>query len=283
MSSRRKNLYLPTRVNDDFLHNYLYCSKSERVEMQSKQQGVSLQGMCENVSSELCFCASFFPDSSLNTFLNNRRQATSAPLLSLSRDNNPDGSHRAEADPWFDLNHFEFLEPLSGRPACPLPGSPWKISFQAPALRKGESCRKMRTDSLVVEDAKDVEHHANDIDEYVGIEEKKSDEKVVSRSPKHSRHLSYFPSRQGPQFTLSDNQFENIYGVAPETLADALTRDAGVFSLHLQQEEADVRSVRNTEKDLVEFDVMSFHDECSRKDDMQKETGHRPVTTATSF
>jgi hypothetical protein len=259
ITPRMKSMYLPPRDNDDFLHNYLYCSKAEGTELQPTKRGGGVQAICENVSSELCFCSSFFPDSSLNTFLPNRRSAASMPLLSLSGDNNNSGGgHPAEAAAWFDLNQFEFLEQFSGRSARLLDESPWKVSFQAPALRKGESCRKMRSDSLVEVGTSQDDGLSQGVDEYVGVEEKKSDEKNLSRSPKHSRHLSYFPSRQGPQFALSDNQFEIIYGVDPETLADTLTRDMGVFGPHLHQSEVGAKNVGRCEADSVEVDVTAL-------------------------
>lgn len=258
ISPRRKSMYLPPRENDDFLHNYLYCSKTEGVELQPKPKEVGIQGMCANVSMELCFCASLFPDSSLNSFLTNRKSATSMPLFSLSGDNNPTGGyHHMDTETWFDLNQFEFLDQLSGRGPRQTDESPWKVNFQAPTLRKGESCRKLRAASVVEEEMQSIEGSFREVttDEYRGVEEKKSEERNSSRSPKHSRHLSYFPSRQGPHFALSDNQFEMIYGVAPGDLADSLTRDLRPYrgAQLRRQEDATATDVRSaTEGDESE-------------------------------
>ena len=181
------------------------------------------------------------------------------PLFSLSGDNNPGGGyHHMDTETWFDLNQFEFLDQLSGRGPRQPDDSPWKVSFQAPTLRKGESCRKLRAASLVEEELESVEGSVREftVDEFRGVEEKKSDEGNNSRSPKHSRHLSYFPSRQGPQFALSDSQFEMIYGVAPGDLADSLSRDLRLYSgvQPLRQEAPKSADARST-KEGDEFEV----------------------------
>jgi hypothetical protein len=251
ISPKRKSPYLQPEENDDFLHNYLYCSKTpEGIETNKLDSGRNrLQTMCELVNAQIC-CANLFPSTS-----------ASGPVLSLSGDNNNNNNSSSnnnnicsnmEPETWFDLDQFEFLEHLAGRGRQK--SNPWNVSFQAPTLRKGDSARKLQVDSIVEEGEVETDGDPPADNE---TEEKKSDENKYSRSPKgHARHFSYFPSRQGPQFALSDsNQFEMIYGVAPETLADSLTRDLEAYQ-HRDGHQVVVGSIGN--KDKVEVNVAAF-------------------------
>ena len=258
INPKRKSPYFSPQENDDFMHNYLYCSKTtEGEEILHEPMPI----MCEQVSPEIC-CGSFFPDSSVGMFLSNRRSAASGPILSLSGDHNQPGGMFSKLEPesWFDLDHFEFLEHFSGRGKSK--SSPFNVSFQAPTLRKGESTRRLRADSIVEEEGEEAEELDQEArsDGYYHhqiVEEKKSEDVNHARNPKHARHLSYFPSRQGPQFAPTDNQFEMIYGVAPDALADALLQDLEVYQNQFTGDESVLVSTTGSDG-LVHVDVAAF-------------------------
>lgn len=206
---RGKGRYLPSKENDDFLHNYMYCSKpKESSELTGNACAEPFQTSCADFNQGMC-CASLFADSALGDFLSGDNDASGGPILSLGGNAT---YTKIEPETWFDVATEKFdgvLEQLAGRARHKV--NPWNVSFRAPSLRKLEvPPEKKRTYSIADEDAMDA------------FEEKKLDDDSCRTPPsprgRHARHLSLFPS-------LETNQFENIYGLSPEALADSLTRN----------------------------------------------------------
>jgi len=261
-----KKTYMKARENDDFLHNYLYCSKPG--EGMDGRAETTAEPACVDVNTDMC-CGSFLPDTSFGALLSNNGRSNGGPLISLSGDQ----YSKIEPETWFDMANERFdgvLEHLSGRGRQE--SSPWNISFQAPTLRKAADVQqqKARTYSIV-----------DDGEEEAGKdEEKKSDSSSIrsSNSGKHSRHMSCFPSAQGPQFALSDKQFELIYGVTPEAFANSLSRNIAASQNSSVEDRSDALSDEDSAKQVEEQDASNDREEV--KDALDEEPYQLAVDTS---
>lgn len=196
---KRSTLYVRPEVNDDFLHNYLYCSKP-------KEEGIPDEDavcaepcqdtnvMCGDLHMDMC-CVSTLADTALR--LGPRKTSLSNSLLSLSRDTS---YSKLEPESWFDLanEHFDgVLEQLVG--TANHHGSPWNVSFQAPGLKKNPgSSRKPPPVDVTTTSAAHAPLETSDTDIDFSIPQ---------------------PLFEAPQETLSDTHFQLIYGVSREVFA----------------------------------------------------------------
>jgi hypothetical protein len=230
-SRAQKLLYIRADDNDDFLRNYLYCSKPSDVAVPASdavcaEPCTDTKGgtMCAEINTEMC-CVSFFPDSTIGQFLSttsSRRQATQhGPLLSLSG-NQPSYS-RMEPETWFDVASERFdevFDHLAG--SATRNGTQWtNVSFQAPILKKTSSQhggKPLQVTSMALEDdAEGILSEEKKIDN-----ESDNHHRLAKRTSKHVRHLSH---PHAPESPLSDNQFELIYGIPREEFADSVSRN----------------------------------------------------------
>jgi hypothetical protein len=199
--SKRSTLYVRQEANDEFLHNYMYCSKPKDGAIQSNDvvcaepcQDANL--MCGDLHMDMC-CVSALADTAVR--LGPRRTSVSSTLLSLSRDTS---YSKLEPESWFDManEHFDgVLEHLVG--SAHHHGSQWNVSFQAPGLKKnpGSTMKPARADLATSSLARGpLETRDTDIDYSV---------------PQ--------PLFEAPQESLSDTQFQLIYGISREAFAAA--------------------------------------------------------------
>jgi hypothetical protein len=204
---KRSTLYVRPEVNDDFLHNYLYCSKPKDEAIQDDnvvcaEPCQDTNVMCGDLHMDMCCVSSTLADSALR--LGPRKTSLSGSLLSLNRETS---YSKLEPESWFDLanEHFDgVLEQLVG--SANQHGSQWNVSFQAPGLKKnpGSSMKSPPVDSTTTS-----EHAA-----HAPLET--SDTDIDYSIPQ--------PLFEAPQETLSDTQFQLIYGMSREALAAAANR-----------------------------------------------------------
>jgi hypothetical protein len=201
----RSTLYVRPEVNDEFLHNYLYCSKPKDKAIQDDnvvcaepcQDG---NVMCGDLHMDMCWASSALADSALR--LGPRKTSLSDSILSLSRETS---YSKLEPESWFDLanEHFDgVLEQLVG--SANHHGSQWNVSFQAPGLKKnpGSSMKPPRVD-LTTTSAAHAPLETSDTDIDFSIPQ---------------------PLFEAPQETLSDTQFQLIYGMSRDAIAAATNR-----------------------------------------------------------
>jgi hypothetical protein len=202
---KRSTLYVRPEVNDDFLHNYLYCSKPKDEVIQDDnvvcaEPCQDTNVMCGDLHMDMCCVSSTLADSALR--LGPRKASLSNSLLCLSRETS---YSKLEPESWFDLanEHFDgVLEQLVG--SANHHGSQWNVSFQAPGLKKnpGSSMKPPPVD-LTTTSAAHAPLETSDTDIDYSIPQ---------------------PLFEAPQETLSDTQFQLIYGMSREALAAAANR-----------------------------------------------------------
>jgi hypothetical protein len=202
---KRSTLYVRPEVNDDFLHNYLYCSKPKDETIQDDnvvcaEPCQDSNVMCGDLHMDMCCVSSTLADSALR--LGPRKTSLSNSLLSLSRETS---YSKLEPESWFDLanEHFDgVLEQLVG--SANHHGSQWNVSFQAPGLKKnpGSSMKPPPVD-LTTASAAHAPLETGDTDIDYSIPQ---------------------PLFEAPQETLSDTQFQLIYGMSREAFAAAADR-----------------------------------------------------------
>jgi len=258
-----KSSFLRPRENDEFLRNYLYCSKPPEGVYGSQE--VCAEPACADVNTDVC-CTSLLPDAYFGPILPSsfhRRQAQGGTLLSLSGP--------MEAESWLDLANERFdgvLGQLAGRTNNEGTASPWNVSFQAPILKKtGEDGDQLSAQAMRERIYSIVDESGTDLTSTDGavpatpehfVDEKKSEiddgndtisSQASSQGSKHVRHLSYFPSsNQGSPSAISDSQFQFLYGMPREALADSL-----------------IRNIEPTENDVTESlsGATTFSQDCS--------------------
>jgi hypothetical protein len=135
-SMKNSRLYFRSKDNDDFLNNYLYCSKP--VERCHKEKLSLFSKSCQDTPNS---CMEFNVNSCCTAILPH----TFSDIHSMKPTNNTvpqhsfvslGGSLKSEAELWFDRateNFDHLLERLSGAPST---NSAWSVSFQAPTLNK---------------------------------------------------------------------------------------------------------------------------------------------------
>lgn len=156
----RKLFNIRAEENDDFLRNYLYCSKPTNIAASTAANNSSIdaycntaepchedKGHCAEINAGMC-CVPLLPDSGIRDFLlrtTGRQGHTS--LLSLS---GGQPVHRVESETWFDVateRFDEVLEKLMG--SASRHGKQWNANFQAPALKKTvASCQQLHGSSF---------------------------------------------------------------------------------------------------------------------------------------
>jgi hypothetical protein len=200
---KRSTLYVRPEVNDDFLHNYLYCSKpkddaikDDNVACVEPCQDTNV--MCGDLHMDMC-CVPTMADTAVR--LGPRKTSLSGSLLSLSRETS---YSKLEPESWFDLanEHFDgVLEQLVG--TANHHGSQWNVSFQAPSLKKNPGS-SMKPPPVDLTTTTSSTAHAP---------LQTSDTDIDYSIPQ--------PLFEAPQETLSDTQFQLIYGMSREAFATA--------------------------------------------------------------
>jgi hypothetical protein len=156
--------------------------------------------MCGDLHMDMCCVSSALADSALR--LGPRKTSLSDSILSLSRETS---YSKLEPESWFDLanEHFDgVLEQLVG--SANHHSSQWNVSFQAPGLKKnpGSSMKPPRVD-LTTTSAAHAPLETSDTDIDFSIPQ---------------------PLFEAPQETLSDTQFQLIYGMSRDAIAAAANR-----------------------------------------------------------
>lgn len=195
-AKKGSTIYVNAVANDDFLHNYMYCSKPKDPADQPDaamcaEPCQDTTTICGDLHMDMC-CVSALADTAL--MLGPRRTSTSSQLLSLSRETS---YSKLEPESWFDMANERFdgvLEQLVG--SANHHGSQWNISFQAPSLKKnpGSNMKPPRPDSPTSSPAL-----------------RTSDTGVDYSAPQ--------PLFEEPPETLSDTQFHLIFGMSREAFA----------------------------------------------------------------
>ncbi|GKZ00710.1 hypothetical protein MPSEU_001023000 [Mayamaea pseudoterrestris] len=143
-----KDLQISSSENDDFLRNFMYCSKTatELVE----------EPLAEKDKSAACaanswLCAPFLPDSDIGQlFRGSQTRATRRTSVSLDRDS----THMAKMEPdsWFEMANEQLdgvmthLVGSSGRDA-----NPWNLAFEPPVLKASVMPRRPERSSFTFE------------------------------------------------------------------------------------------------------------------------------------
>jgi len=248
-----KRMLVPKKENEDFLHNYLYCS---RPSSEKKDIDIVCTDHCQddkipcNDNMETC-CVSFMADSGLPV---PKRTPSKQFLLSRNRSQT---LSKAEPDSWFDLANEKFegvLEHLMG--SGPREVSPWNLSFMPPTLEKHEP--KISSNNLAEKESVDRE------------DEKKTDDVGSSSSKsRHSRNFSMPPQPlfDEPPHEMSDMQFQLIYGMSRDRYA---TLAAGKRS---SLDESEAEREEDPEKKLTEL----ASEESIRRPQMLNGTGKKVV------
>jgi hypothetical protein len=204
MSSFRIMLYQP-KENDEFLNNYLYCSKpGDSTERDTGIWGQPCNdvknpcGEADMISTDAC-CASFLVDTA---FMIMPRK--SAGGVYLGRQNS---YATTKTESWLDKANERFdliLEKIMGNNSRQ--SSPWNISFQAPSLKKSNASVEKRFPIETWIAMAEPSHNNED--------EKKS-ESSLTKTSLHLHHVSMSKAlHEQPKDQLTEEQFRLIHGMS---------------------------------------------------------------------
>lgn len=257
--SKESALVMRLKENDDFMNNFLYCSKllDERETLIEKSflNGTCLDGTfrCGEANTGFC-CTSFINDAmTMGAIFHPRHHAPARNLVTLSSSGVAAYKNR-ETPNWLDRaaekldgvvdNWVDQKRPLS---------SAMNKSFQAPSLKKSEGFRSRRTSCSTLEGDETSNRTSDDFGgKFDGIGLYDIDGSIRSfasvERQRHAHHVSlnadalaslsrthvnYASIVKHSQHDLSDTQFDIIYGLSPQklesnaVLARSLTMSVG--------------------------------------------------------
>lgn len=144
--SSLRTLQFPPSENDDFLQNYLYCSKVADANTTLELEPATCHeatGACADVNS--CLCASLFQDSGIGHLFRGGRHGKASDTRIISLDQGVSSAGKVEPESWLDLANEQIdgvITQLVGQ--SPRRQNPWNISFDAPILKKSNAPSQLR-------------------------------------------------------------------------------------------------------------------------------------------
>lgn len=142
-------VYAPSKDNDAFVHNYLYCGKTSEVEVLPDPEPIcSGSAPCQDANMP---CGQIAVDSCISNFLDNtlkllpRKTAECKKQLSLSRDGSKE-PQRSKSATWYDVANEKFdllLENFIGNDHKT--GEHNRLAYEAPALKERKTPEPQQT------------------------------------------------------------------------------------------------------------------------------------------